>query len=209
VFVHEPSFNPFPHSASVALPAPEQLPPVHSHSFWHTGQRLLSGICLSLALVLLVAVAAGVVPLLMGWRPFVVVSGSMEPTIHTGAVALTRPVSSQELQVGDVIAYNPRGDAALPVIHRIVALSDRNGTRFVTTRGDANHAEDAEVALPPQALQVMGSIPLVGFAVYSAAQSLGTLLLIWIPLLLLAGLWLKDQIVRLGFAWRRTERTGA
>jgi len=158
------------------------------------GKRILGGITLVGAFTLLVAVMAGVAPLFFGYHPFVVLSGSMEPTIATGAIALARVVPSQNLRVGDVIAFNPHADAALPVIHRIIALEDRRGVRYAITRGDANTGADAEIALPSPGLQVMGSIPFAGYAVYYAAQPAGTLVLVWIPLALLVGFWITDRV---------------
>ncbi|MBI5033360.1 MAG: signal peptidase I [Chloroflexi bacterium] len=161
-------------------------------------QTMLASLLFMGALTLLVFVVFGVAPLFMGLHPFVVLSGSMEPTIHTGSIVLSQTTTPTELQAGDVIAFNPRAEAALPVVHRIVTIEERNGTRYATTRGDANTDEDAEIALSSAVLKVNGSIPFVGYAVYYAAQPLGTLLLIWIPATLLVVLWLTDRVK----AWR-------
>lgn len=118
----------------------------------------------------------------------------MEPTISTGSVALARPVPSQELQVGDIIAFNSHPGAVLPTIHRIVQVEERQGTRYYTTRGDANTGSDAEMALPPTADQVQTAIPFIGYAVFYAAQPVGKIVLVAIPLVLLALLWAKDRV---------------
>ena len=157
----------------------------------------LVGLIAALALVL--AVALGIVPMFFGLRTFVVVSGSMEPTIATGSIAIARPVPSQNLQIGDVIAFSPSSAASLPIIHRIVKIEERHGVRYFTTRGDANSAADTPLALPPTGLLVVRAIPWVGYAVYYAAQPAGTIVLVWTPLLLLAALWLKDRVVK----WRQ------
>jgi signal peptidase len=173
------------------LSAPEKL----SRNWIARTWQLVAFAGLAVALAVLVAVMAGVVPVFFGLRPFVVVSGSMEPTISTGSIAITRPVKTDGLQIGDVIAFNPSSDAGLPIVHRIVKIEERNGIRYFTTRGDANTGDDAESALPATSLEVIGAIPFVGYAVFYAAQPLGTVLLVWAPLCLLAGLWLKDRIV--------------
>ena len=147
---------------------------------------------ISLLLALLVALA--VIPMFVGLRSFVIMSGSMEPTISTGSVAFAQPVPSQELQIGDVIAFNPHPDAVMPTIHRVIKIEDRKGTRYYTTRGDSNNGDDAEMALPPQSLQVVGALPVIGYLVFYAAQPIGTVLLVVVPLLLLALLWIKDRI---------------
>jgi signal peptidase I len=148
-----------------------------------------------LSLLLAVSVGLAVIPMFLGMRPFVIMSGSMEPTISTGSVAITRPVPSEGLQVGDVIAFNPHPDSVLPTIHRIIRVEERQGTRYYTTRGDANTGDDTEMALPPTGLQVMGAIPWIGYAVFYAAQPAGTVLLVFIPLVLLAVLWIKDRVI--------------
>ncbi len=157
----------------------------------------LAGLIAALALVL--AVALGIVPMFFGFRTFVVVSGSMEPTIATGSIAMARSVPSQNLRIGDVIAFSPSSEASLPIIHRIVKIEERHGVRYFTTRGDANSAPDASLALPSTSLLVVSAIPWVGYAVYYAAQPAGTIVLVWTPLVLLAALWLKDRVVK----WRQ------
>ena len=178
------------------LGMPESLAPkttaVWAQRVW--AMATLSG--LAAALILVLAVAVGIVPMFFGFRTFVVVSGSMEPTIATGSIAITAPIPSQKLQVGDVIAFSPSSDAALPIIHRIVKVDERDGARYVTTRGDANTSDDAPLALPAKGLLVIATVPLVGYAVYYAAQPFGTLVLVWVPLILLAVLWLKDRLVK-------------
>jgi len=169
-------------------------PPPESLRRQRPVSRILAALGLAGALIFALSVIVGVMPMFLGFRTFVVVSGSMEPTISTGAIALSHSVPSDSLQVGDVIAYSPSSAAALPIIHRIVAITERKGQRYFTTRGDANTGNDAELNLPSSALQVTGSIPFVGYAVYYAAQPWGSVLLVWIPLGMLVGLWIKDRI---------------
>ncbi len=178
------------------LGAPESLAPKTTGAW---AQRVWAVATLAghvAALVLVLAVAVGIVPMFFGFRTFVVVSGSMEPTIATGSVAIAAPIPTQNLQVGDVIAFSPSSEATLPIIHRIVKIDERDGVRYVTTRGDANTSDDAPLALPSKGLLVIATIPLVGYAVYYAAQPFGTLVLVWAPLILLAVLWLKDRVVK-------------
>lgn len=66
-----------------------------------------------------------------------VLSGSMRPGIQPGDVAVLRPVSVQQLRVGEVIAYLPPNETT-PVMHRIVSL-DAQG---IVTKGDANSVAD-------------------------------------------------------------------
>jgi signal peptidase len=66
-----------------------------------------------------------------------VLTGSMRPGIQPGDVVVVRPVPTDELKVGDVIAYLPPAHTT-PVLHRIVSI-DSSG---LVTKGDANNVAD-------------------------------------------------------------------
>ena len=76
-------------------------------------------------------------PMLFGFRPYVVLSGSMDPVIRTGSLAYVNTrMEPDSLRAGDVAAFR-LGDAT--VSHRIVRTA---GDAFVT-KGDANSCEDS------------------------------------------------------------------
>ena len=50
--------------------------------------------------------AITLVPLLFGWRPYVVESGSMQPRIHIGDVILASPAKDRSQVLGRVIVFN-------------------------------------------------------------------------------------------------------
>ena len=56
------------------------------------------------------------VPDFLGYKPFIVLSGSMEPSIMTGDMVFVKETDPDSLKVGDVIAYKS-GSAV--VTHRI------------------------------------------------------------------------------------------
>src|SRR5438105_3693161 len=93
---------------------------------------LLAAIALSLGVAVLPAV---------GYQTTVIDGGSMEPTIHQGALVISRPVPPDSLNVGDVITYR-RPDAQASVTHRIVAEHDGDGKRSFTMKGDNNGSPD-------------------------------------------------------------------
>lgn len=66
-----------------------------------------------------------------------VLTGSMRPGIQPGDVVMVRAVPTDELKVGDVIAYLPPAHTT-PVLHRIVSI-DSSG---LVTKGDANNVAD-------------------------------------------------------------------
>ena len=44
---------------------------------------------------------------LVGLRPMCVLSGSMEPTYHTGSLIYVKPCAPEDVQVGDAITFEP------------------------------------------------------------------------------------------------------
>ncbi|MUN63933.1 signal peptidase I [Kocuria sediminis] len=118
-----------------------------------------------LLVVLLAAVSAlllavVVLPLVLGWVPLTVLSGSMEPTVPTGSQVVVEPLEGEadaaRLSTGDVVTFMPRPDDDTLVTHRIVAVAvDGEGRRSFTTQGDANAAPDAE---PVTATQLRGLV---------------------------------------------------
>ena len=97
--------------------------------------------------VLVVLVVIGALLLvgvrLMGLDVFTVLSGSMEPTYHTGSVIYVKDVNYRELKAGDVITFMLDEDTV--ATHRIVEVvpdeEDSTVLRY-RTKGDANAAED-------------------------------------------------------------------
>lgn len=73
------------------------------------------------------------------------VSGSMSPVYEKGDIVIAKNVSSQDVEMGDVIIFV----SSDPIIeghlncHRVIGIDfDENGKRFFTTKGDANSTAD-------------------------------------------------------------------
>ena len=80
---------------------------------------------------------------MVGLRPFVVLSGSMEPTYQTGSLIYVKEVDPFRLEANDVITFML--DENTVATHRIVEVvpdeEDPTVVRF-RTKGDANDAVD-------------------------------------------------------------------
>ena len=85
------------------------------------------------------------VPDFLGYKPLIVLSGSMEPSIMTGDMVFVKETDPDSLKVGDVIAYKS-GSAV--VTHRIVEVKSENGETRYVTQGDANNAADQSLVKP-------------------------------------------------------------
>jgi signal peptidase I len=81
-------------------------------------------------------------PLLFGWRPYVVESGSMAPRIKVGDVILAAPEHNPQKLLGRVTVFHDPDPDRIGSIksHRVVAINS-DGT--LTTKGDANQSVDS------------------------------------------------------------------
>jgi signal peptidase I len=154
-------------------------------------RKVLGGLQMAAALSLLFLIAvllAGTLPSIFGYESFVVYSGSMEPAIHVGDLAVVGPARPDQLTVGDVITYRTAEHPEVVVTHRLVNIGlDDKGRLNFQTKGDANDSVD-QVTVDPQALlgRVTYSIPRLGYLVDFSKRPEGKVALIGIPGLLLA-----------------------
>lgn len=108
-------------------------------------------------------ISCAVICILMQIKPAVVVSGSMEPAIHTGSLIFIDKKKT-EADIGEIIAFEKGG---VFITHRIVGKTE---TGYIT-KGDANKANDMGI-LPKSS--VVGtteySLPYLGYAVKRLAE---------------------------------------
>lgn len=129
----------------------------------------------------------------------IVKSGSMEPSIMTGAVVVIREESSYQL--GDVITFS-EADGKVPTTHRIIGTEEVNGKDYFVTKGDANEERDISPVFPPNVIgKVVFSAPYLGYVFDFARQPLGFSLLIGVPAVLLiidelAKIWAEVKRIR-------------
>ena len=158
-----------------------------------------------LVLVLAAAVALAVVPKALDGAALTVLTGSMVPTYDPGDVVVVRGVedAARDVQVGDVVSFQPFPEDPTLVTHRVVSkLFTSEGTRFVT-RGDANGADD-EPLRPEQVKAVaVYHVPWVGSVSLWLGQRRGTVVLAAAGALLVYALVMLLRPER-----RRTEDTG-
>jgi signal peptidase I len=165
-------------------------------------RRTLAGLQIAAAFALLALVLlllAGTAPSVLGYESFVVYSGSMEPAIMTGDIAVVGPVKAGELKVGDVITFRTAANPDVVVTHRLVQLeTDPGGHLMFQTKGDANDIVD-QVQVEQGALlgRVAYSLPRLGYMVDFSKRTEGKALFIALPGLLLAGDYLRARL-RLG-----------
>jgi len=97
---------------------------------------------------------------LLGFKPSVVASGSMTPSINVGDLAITVPTNLQSIKPGDIIEYLRNNEF---ITHRVVAIENINGATIFITKGDANNASDAPVPESAVTGKVIYIIPKLGW----------------------------------------------
>ncbi|MBQ3128308.1 MAG: signal peptidase I [Clostridia bacterium] len=114
-----------------------------------------------LAIVTVIAVVFVGFNLISGAKGYAVSSPSMKDTLNVGDIVFVKPVAFEELQVGDVVTV-ASSDGKSFFTHRVVEINEND--RTVTTRGDANGADDP---MPTEADRIVGrmwySVPLLGY----------------------------------------------
>lgn len=79
---------------------------------------------------------------LFGYRPTLVLTGSMEPTMLTNGVFLAKEVDDiNDVEVGDIVTFHVESQdgTKLVITHRIISI-DENGV--INTKGDNNSVSD-------------------------------------------------------------------
>ncbi|MGZ4268828.1 MAG: signal peptidase I [Solirubrobacteraceae bacterium] len=165
-----------------------------------TGSSLLRGLRrLAGVLPLLGALAVGLVilvPALLGYQRYVILTGSMTGTYDRGSLVFDRVVPTASLRTGDVITFQPPGHSGV-VTHRIHAIRTVRGKRVFATKGDFNKVPDIWnpfTLRQPRQAKVAFHVPYVGFAVMALSDRRWRMLVIGIPaaliaLMTLAALW--------------------
>lgn len=121
-----------------------------------------------LILVMALLAACVIVPRLLGAVPLTVLTSSMEPIHSPGDLVVSRPVPIDDIAIGDVVTMQPvSGDPTL-VTHRVIAKTfSSDGEVTLTTRGDANGADDDPIVADQVMGKVIYAVPLIGHVTYA------------------------------------------
>ncbi|WP_458205654.1 signal peptidase I [Haladaptatus sp. NG-SE-30] len=145
----------------------------------------LAGVTILLTAVVLMGVV--VFPQLIGAeQSYVVISGSMSPTIKAGDVVVVRDTPANAIEEGDVITFETTDSRPSRITHRVVEVVRTDGELQFRTKGDANEEPDPKL-VPANRLigQVWFHIPYLGYLLTFAQSKMGILTLVVVPLVLL------------------------
>lgn len=101
--------------------------------------KLITNILSAIVYVCIIGFLAIAAPLVMGYHPVVVLSGSMEPTYHVGSVIYYKATPFEQINVGDPITFVGAEGGAM-VTHRVIEKDE--SARAFGTEGDANDGRD-------------------------------------------------------------------
>lgn len=110
-------------------------------------------------IIVYIAIAS---PMLFGYRPVVVLSGSMEPSYPVGSLTYYHSATFDEINIGDAITFQA-GDSF--VTHRVEEKNELS--RTLITKGDNNETQDIN---PVKESDLVGktstiAIPYLGYIV--------------------------------------------
>ena len=133
---------------------------------------------------------------LVGLRTFTVLSGSMEPTYHTGSLIYVKKVDAANLSEGTVITFMLDEDTV--ATHRIVGVvpdEDEPGVVRYRTKGDANEVEDGSLVHYKNVIGTpVFSIPKLGYVANYIQHPPGTYVTISAGAMVLLLMFLPELI---------------
>ena len=143
---------------------------------------LSNAIGIFLIVLVLLLMVPTLLPRIMGYQTYNVISGSMEPELPVGCLVLVKSIPPETVKENDIIVFH-RGDSI--ITHRVVEVQKEE--RQFITKGDANESRDVS-PIPYQDLvgivthhyaglgrlmgflsSVPGKILLIGFVVAGVA----------------------------------------
>jgi signal peptidase len=171
--------------------------------------RRAGRLALNCAFVAMIAsVLVMLVPALLGFQRYVILTGSMTGTYDRGSIVFDRPIPTADLKVGDPITYSPPAGftSQTRVTHRIWWIGrGANGQRVYRTKGDANKHPDAWKFTLNQSTQnvVVFHIPDVGYVFTLLSLRDFRIALLGLPAIVIALMTLRALWIEGGMEARR------
>jgi signal peptidase len=139
-------------------------------------------------------------PYVVGGRSFTVMSGSMEPAVHTGDVVVEQSIAPVRARVGDVVTFPEPGGGDRLITHRVRSVHVEGRVARISTKGDANNTVERWTApVDGHIGRVLYRVPRVGYAFASVRTPLGRIVLLVVPVLGLG-------LMALRWIWRSEPR---
>lgn len=144
--------------------------------------KILEKIIYAIILLIAILLVWSILPVKNGPKIFVVLSGSMEPAMHTGSVVIIKPES--QYKIGDIVTFGKNAKTQVPTTHRIISSRAVEGVMLFTTKGDANNGPDiTEIRQSDIHGKALLSVPYIGYLVNFIRKPIGLIVVIVIPAL--------------------------
>ncbi len=124
------------------------------------------------------------VPGIKGYKPMMVLTDSMAPTIKSGDLIIIKEVDPTTLKEGDIITFfDPAGNGQSTVTHTIVSVHTENGKLQFKTQGDNNNTPDRLLVDADAVVGVyLFRLPMLASVVMFMQTVPGLILCIFLPL---------------------------
>lgn len=144
--------------------------------------KILEWFIFTVIVLAFLAVVSPYLPSRDKFQTYIVASGSMEPAIKAGSVALIKPVKESPISKNDIIAFTSPHDQKQIVLHRVKTIVDKNGLITFLTKGDNNNSPDSwEVpAVSVKGVMLVG-VPYIGHIASAIKTPWGFGLLMLLP----------------------------
>ena len=120
-------------------------------------------------------------PDFMGYKNFIILTGSMEPTLKPGDIVserdkLEKLLETTNINEQDIISFKVENAI---VTHRVVEIENENGKNFYITKGDANSDNDIElISIEYVEGKYAFKIPLLGNIILFFQRPVGMVVLV-------------------------------
>ncbi len=101
---------------------------------------LIPLLLINLSIILQAKNNEDVVPSIFGYKPFIVLSGSMETEIFRGDLIIVKDTNPKDLKINDVIAFRDVENTV--TTHRIIDIIEKDEKIYFVTKGDNNSSQD-------------------------------------------------------------------
>ena len=137
------------------------------------------------------------------FNAYVVLSGSMLPEIKIKDIVVTKKVSEDDLEIGDIVTFVSPDDryGGISITHRIIDkyYDESIGSYTYRTKGDANNVADKSLVPSENILgRVILKIPKLGYLQDILASKGGLIIVVLIPCLVILSYDIMKILKKLG-----------
>lgn len=127
------------------------------------------------------------VPGIFGYKPLIVLSGSMSPTFNYGDMIVVKDVDTGTLKKGDIVSF--KNSKKTITTHRINNIVDG----CYETKGDANNSKDVGVVCPKDVVgKYSYKVPVLGTVIMFIQTPIGFIILMSLLILICINVYLYE-----------------